>query len=200
MFTLITLLLIQFFFCLFFFLYFRHKISEQLKLKDFRQEIDELIISFNRQAERHISYLENLLDNDVFKDNTDVKVRPITHLNIPSKSKFDERISDIDFNSSKIKSNPVSQKPFSSKMKIPIPPQVAHSFYAKFSGSTSTRFSEPSTSIINKSEKIEKSVIYELQKKIIHLNNKGFNSIQIAKKLSISIAEVKLILELKDRN
>lgn len=200
MFFLITLLFIQFFFCLFFFLYFRHKISEQLKLKDFRQEIDELIISFNRQAERHISYLENLLDNDVFKNSTVVRKRPTTHLNIPSKPKFDERISDIDFNSSEIKSNPASQKSLSSKMKIPISPQVAHSFYAKFSGFTSIRSPETSTSIINKSKKTEKSFINELQKKVIHFNNKGFDSIQIAKKLSISIAEVKLILELKDRN
>lgn len=202
MLNLSILLFIQFIFCMVFFFYFRKKIHETLKLKDYRHEIEELIISFNRQAERHITYLETLLDNDLVKKN----LRNYEQ----EKNEIPQARADIlpARHDSKANVQPSTLVPSEQKKptEVTLPPQLIKSYYAQFSSvtdeeSVNSEYLSPKNKYVKHSNKTINnhtniSPRRQLINSVLLLKQKRISTQSIAKRLAISTGEVQLILKL----
>ena len=103
----LTLFLIQFFFCTLLYLFFKRKFEKVISSDTIKNEIDSLIIAFNRNAEDNITILDNrisLLKNLITQVDEKTTTLNLLQKNDQNKKKLlSSEIIDVDLGPNKKK-------------------------------------------------------------------------------------------------
>ncbi len=164
---------------LFFFFYFKKKFSSQQILENIRQEVDKLLIEISRETDRDLSLVE-----DKMKALTELIEKADEHIRIAKKEQKKQKKEEETLKKIKEMSNPQElsiQKPVYSM-------ESAVSRYINTNPSVVGHEKPPEVD----AKKTEKPV----REKVIELWNLGLDPERIAEKLSVSLTEIRMIIDM----
>lgn len=170
---------------LFMFFYFKKKFSTQEILENIRQEVDKLLIEINRETDRDLSLVE-----DKMKELKELIETADQHIKIAKKEQKKQRKEE----SAMLKVQKIAN-PQEYAFEQPVyTVGDAVSRYRENAGSDNETEKEP-TIVIKPSESMSKKE-KPVKDKVLELWKLGFEPERISEKLSVSLTEIRMIIDM----